>query len=328
LLLLNSYSVSKRNKINILLMKKLFFIYGLISAFLLTTNTLNSIDIKPGTNISFLQEGTNKENPLIFPIPSEIQINEGTLNIDKTTFIMIPEKNNKTDDFLSGLIFNELVDKFEQPLTIIKKATFTDKDKFILIGDLTNPLVKIYCEKNNLLPSLKGLGTEGYILSVTGNNIIVAANNKNGALYGLESLRQIIIKNGQSITVHHLLVKDSPQYPFRGIKLYLPGRNNIPFFKRFIKDFVALYKYNKIILELNANMRLEKHPELNIGTVEFERHLNFSRLDRPPGLHKEFQNSSHQDNGDGEILEKEEVADLVSYIRKFNIEVKIGRAHV
>ena len=68
-------------------------------------------------------------------------------------------------------------------------------------------------------------------------------------------------------------------------------------------------------------MRLERHPELNIGAVQFERHLNFSRLDRPPGQHMEYQNSSHQDNADGGILEKEEVADLVNYMRKFNIEV-------
>ena len=118
-----------------------------------------------------------------------------------------------------------------------------------------------------------------------------------------------------------MVVKDSPQFAFRGIKLYLPGRENITFFKRFIKDFAALYKFNKIILELNANMRLERHPELNIGAVEFYRHLNFSRLDRPPGIHMEFQNSSHQDNADGAILEKEEVADLVAYMRKFNFEV-------
>ena len=61
--------------------------------------------------------------------------------------------------------------------------------------------------------------------------------------------------------------------------------------------------------------------ELNIGVVKFARYLNQSRLDRPAGIHMEFQNSSHQDNADGGILEKEEVADLVYYMRKFNIEV-------
>jgi len=43
---------------------------------------------------------------------------------------------------------------------------------------------------------------------------------------------------------------------FQGIKLYLPVEE-ITFFKRFISDFVAFYKFNTIILELNANMRLE-----------------------------------------------------------------------
>jgi len=257
----------------------------------------------------------------IFPLPKDIKILRGEFDFDENTFILIPEKKSTSDGFLAGLLFNELVDKYEQPLRILNKSSFAKADKFILIGDIKNPLVKKYCKENGLDSDLKPLGDEGYILQVTENNIVVAANSNKGALLGLESLRQVIRKNGENIYVPGMTVKDSPVYPFRGIKLYLPGRENIQFFKRFIKDFVAKYKFNKIILELNANMRLEKHPELNIGTVEFEKHLNFSRLGRPPGIHQEYQNSSHQDNADGDILEKEEVADLVSYIRKFNIEV-------
>ena len=271
-----------------------------------------------------LQFGTLEQSDsaiLIFPVPKEVEILKGEFKFDINTFIIVPEKKSNSDSFLAGLLFNELVDKYRQPARILYKSSFSDEDKFILIGDIKNPLVKSYCQKNGLSADLKALGDEGYILSVTDNNIVVAANNNKGALFGLESLRQIIRKNEGNICVPAMIVKDSPVYPFRGIKLYLPGRENIQFFKRFIKDFVARYKYNKIILELNANMRLEKHPELNIGTVEFERHLNFSRLDRPPGIHQEYQNSSHQDNADGDILEKEEVADLVDYIRKFNIEV-------
>jgi hypothetical protein len=261
------------------------------------------------------------EKPLIFPIPLDVQIHQGKFIIDKSTFIMLPQVAGKTDDFLGKLFLNELVDKFEQYVVLTKKSTYNDKDKFFLIGDITNPLVKRYCDQKGLTGSLKGLGNEGYILSVSSTQVVVAANTKNGALFGLESLRQIIDKEDSTLYIPQLMVKDSPQYPFRGIKLYLPGRENITFFKRFIRDFVAYYKFNKIILELNANMRMDKHPELNIGAVQFERHLNFSRLDRPPGQHMEYQNSSHQDNADGGILEKEEVADLVSYMRKFNIEI-------
>jgi hypothetical protein len=261
------------------------------------------------------------DKPLIFPVPKEVLTGEGKFNIDKNTFILIPQNPSKNDVFLAGLLSAEFSDKYELPLLVSRRPSFAQNDRFILAGDTLNPLIKRYCSQKGIRKTLRSLGPEGYILSVTANSAVVAANTGKGALFGLESLRQVIRNSDGVLSVQLMTVKDSPQYPFRGIKLYLPGRENITFFKRFVRDFVAYYKYNKIILELNANMLLERHPELNVGAVKFERSLNWSRLDRPPGIHMEYQNSSHQDNADGGILEKAEVADLVSYMRQFNIEV-------
>ncbi len=261
------------------------------------------------------------EKPLIFPVPQNVEIGEGIFIIDNNTFIMVPEKETKADLFLAGLIINEFADKYERPIEIRKSSFSGTNEKFILAGDISNPLIAGFCKQKGLTSSLNALGPEGYILTVSESYAVVAANTGRGALYGVESLRQIISKKDSNLYMPQLIVRDFPRFEFRGIKLYLPGRDNIVFFKRFIKDFAAYYKFNKIILELNANMRLERHPELNIGAVQFARYLNLSRLDRPPGIHMEFQNSSHQDNGDGGILEKEEVADLVNYMRKYNIEV-------
>ncbi len=58
---------------------------------------------------------------------------------------------------------------------ISKKTSYTDQDKFILVGDITNPLVKKYCEQKGFTNTLKALGDEGYILSVSPNNTVVAA---------------------------------------------------------------------------------------------------------------------------------------------------------
>lgn len=295
-------------------MKKRYF--GMV-LFLLLTSSITPAEILPDTIGS---PGTDK--PLIFPIPYEMQLKEGTFYIDKQTFIVQSEKESEAGAFLNRLLAHELADKYYFDIAKSKRKSLTKKDKFILMGTSADPLIKKYCEQHGLVNDLKALGEEGYILSVSENAIVVAANSNNGTLFGFESLRQILHQeNDKKIFVPQLLVKDKPLFPFRGIKLYLPGKENIPFFKRFIKDFAALYKFNKIILELNANMRLDKHPELNIAAVEFAKHLNSSRLGRPPGLHKEYQNSSHQDNADGEILEKADVADLVNYMRKFNIEV-------
>jgi hypothetical protein len=260
----------------------------------------------------------NNKKPLIFPLPTEVKITGGTFNIDKTTSIILPEKQNKADAFLSTLLFNELADKYGQAINIARSSKLPVSGKSIVIGSLSNPLVKEFCEEKGLMATLKELGEEGYVLSISGDKIVIAGNTKNGALFGFESLRQIIEKEGDLVSIPQLLVKDAPQYSFRGLRMYLPGRKNIPFF---VKDFMALYKYNKIILEMNANMRLESHPELNIGTIEFARYLNYNRYNSPSSIHTKPQNSAHHDTADGEILEKEEVADLVNYIRKFNIEV-------
>ena len=101
-------------------------------------------------------------------------------------------------------------------------------------------------------------------------------------------------------------VRDWPNLPFRAIKIYVPGPDNIAFFKRFMRDFMALYKYNKIMIEFNC-MRLDKHPEVNTGWQEFVKYMQYTRLNSTQGIHGEMKNSTHYDAGDGFIIEKEDV---------------------
>jgi hypothetical protein len=263
----------------------------------------------------------SKEKPLIYPIPVSVQRTGGEFVVAASTTILVPTKENQTEKFIRELVETEFIDRYGLSLGIVKKQNLAGSENFVLVGTLDNPLVKQYCESSGLTAEVKGLGDEGYLLLVSGKSVVVAANKQSGALYGVESLRQIIREEKGSVVVPQLKVNDAPKFPFRGIKLYLPGRENITFFKRFIRDFTVLYKYNKIILELNANMRLERHPELNIGAVAFAKALNYSRLSEPNGVNNKTKNSTHHDNADGGILEKEEVADLVSYMRKFNLEV-------
>ncbi len=263
----------------------------------------------------------SKEKPLIFPIPAVVQLAKGEFVVNSSTSLIVPTRESQTDTFLNGLVAAELSDKYSHAVKMIKESKLAGVGNFILVGTVDNPLVKEYCTSNGLSGEMKGLGDEGYILVVSEHSVVIVANKQNGALYGWESLRQIIREENGRIVIPQLTVKDKPQFPFRGIKLYLPGRENISFFKRFVRDFVVLYKYNKIILELNANMRLERHPELNIGAVDFAKALNYSRLSEPHGINDKTKNSTHHDNADGGILEKQEVADLVNYMRMWDLEV-------
>lgn len=159
------------------------------------------------------------------------------------------------------------------------------------------------------------------MLNVSNHSAVVIAQKDKGAFYGFQSLRQLLHKNGDDIILPLVDIKDKPVMPLRGIRLYLPGPENIAFFKRFVRDFMVLYKFNMVILEVNGIMRLDKHPEINVGTIEFANAMNYSRRGRPEGPGNQFQNSAHHDAGDGRILEKAQVADLVSYLRQFHINV-------
>jgi hypothetical protein len=138
----------------------------------------------------------------------------------------------------------------------------------------------------------------------------------------LQSLRQLPVKEEKEVRFRGAMIRDWPDKPFRGIYMFLPGRDHIVYFKRFVSDFMALYKYNTLILEMNSCMRLDNHPELNYGWVEFARDVDYSCRNYPLGpFHDMEQNSSHQDTADGGFLEKEEIADLARWIRRHHIEL-------
>lgn len=273
----------------------------------------------PGT---VFQSFAASDYPVIFPAPRELAVSGNGFVLNEQVTIAVPASPSDEDLFLAGFLANELGERFGLHLKTERVANLDPHQRVILMGSIANPLVRSYCAHNGLELTAQKLDSEGYILRTDANIALVAANGDRGAFYGLQSLRQLIEKEQDQLRFQGIHVRDWPDKPFRGIKLYLPGRNNIPFFKRFIRDFMALYKYNTLIMEMNASMRFDKHPELNEGWVEFARDTNYSRRNYPPGpIHDVEQNSSHQDTADGGFLEKEEVADLARWVKRYHIEL-------
>jgi hypothetical protein len=259
---------------------------------------------------------------LIFPTPREIAATGNAFILDSQVTIAVPSAASEEDLLLARFLTDELGDRFALHLKT-EPATRLDAGKrVILMGSIANPLVAAYCAQNHIEVSAQNPGAEGYVLQVSPHVVLVAGSDDRGAFYGLQSLRQLAARENGQLQFRGVRIRDWPDKPFRGVTLYLPGRNNIPFFKRFIRDFMALYKFNTLIMEMNASMRLDSHPELNSGWLEFARDTNYSRRNYPPGPpHELEQNSSHQDTADGGFLEKAEVADLARWVRQNHIEL-------
>ena len=272
-----------------------------------------------GIICAFSQSVSAIEKPLIFPIPQELKITQEAFAVDESISILLPETASEADISLAQALVREFSDKYGVAIKIRAVTEIPQKGRSVIMGTLNNPLVRKYCSENKIDLTEKRPGPEGYLLQVTNNLAIVAGYDDPGAFFGMQSLRQLLIA-GKGKRIQGVEITDWPNMPFRAIRLYVPGPDNIAFFKRFLRDFMALYKYNKVIIELNC-MRLDRHPEVNAGWIEFSRELKYSRSNSTLGLHGEEKNSSHYDAGDGYIIEKNDVRDMVAFANQNFIEV-------
>jgi hexosaminidase len=249
----------------------------------------------------------------VFPKPREIQLSDPSLALSESVPILLPERATAEDGFLARFLLAEMSERHGLALRLERVRSLPVKGPFVLMGTMRNSLVAAYAGRHGLTST----APEGYALEVNAGAAVVVGSDDAGAFYGLQTLRQMV--RGSSI--QGARVRDWPLKPFRGIKLYLPGRENIGYFKRFVRDFMALYKLNTVIVELNAAMRFDRHPELNAGWIEFGKDMNHTRRERSWGPGRQFQDSANADTADFGVLEKEEVADLVRYARQHYIEV-------
>jgi hypothetical protein len=169
---------------------------------------------------------------------------------------------------------------------------------------------------------------ESYRAEVDTGTVLIIGYDYPGLIFGVQTFIQLLLthnkpgtRRDRTLTVPGVTISGGPAKPFRALRMFLPGRRDLPFFRSFIKHTASRFKYNRLILEMNGAMRLDSHPEVNAGWLEFGRSLIYSRRNRPEGPGRQFQDSAHHDTGDFGILEKEEVAALTEEARKWGLEV-------
>lgn len=260
--------------------------------------------------------------PLLFPEPREMEKSAQNFALERA-MIYLPDSASSSDSFLAKFLTEELSDRFDLQLKTVRGNGLSRlMGPVILMGSVQSPAIREFCAEKKINLAAAHPGPEGYFLNVDEQGVLIAGRDDAGAFYGLQSLRQLIKKDDQGVQVPCVHVRDWPDKPFRGVKVYVPGPGSIQFFKRYLRDFVALHKFNTLMMEMNACMRLDRHPELNAGWIEFARDTDYSRRNYPPGpLHGREQNSSHQDCGDGTYIEKDDVRELVLWAEQLHIEV-------
>ncbi|CAI6082060.1 family 20 glycosylhydrolase [Cohnella sp. JJ-181] len=154
---------------------------------------------------------------------------------------------------------------------------------------------------------------EAYAIVAEADAITVYSASGRGLMYGAATL----VRMAEEGFVRHGLVYNRPTCPVRGVKLYLPTREGIAYFKRFV-DMLCRFQYNTVMLEVGGAMAYERHPEINEGWVRYcaeMREYSGKTIRIQEQTFPWYKNSMHVENGGGSFLTEDEVRELVRYCK-------------
>ena len=178
----------------------------------------------------------------------------------------------------------------------------------------------------------KSLPKEGYSLVVQPDRISIVAADYNGALYALETLRQLLPKEFESTTpvktdwaVPAVTITDVPQYAWRGLMLDV-SRHFFP--KEYILktlDRMAMLKLNTFHFHLvdNEGWRIEikKYPKLTeIGAWRVDQEDKLWN-ERTPNSANAFANPATAPKKYGGFYTQEDIKEIVAYASARGITV-------
>ena len=274
-------------------MKKLLFLTALLT---IACQTLKQETVK-----------FTESDICIIPNPQSMTLNKGSFRFTKeTVFVTAPELYPVTNSFV------EQYEKATGFRMFFKKAAI---------------------QTSYILLSLdKSLPKEGYTLVVEPERISITAADYNGALYALETLRQLLPKEFESSTpvqtdwvVPAIVITDAPQYPWRGLMLDV-SRHFFP--KEYILktlDRMAMLKLNTFHFHLvdNEGWRIEikKYPKLTeVGAwrVDQEDKLWDERTTNPANA---FANPASAPKKYGGFYTQEDIKEIVAYAAARGITV-------
>ena len=172
------------------------------------------------------------ELDIILPTPTSVKLIDGEIELSENYNILIDEFNISHE--LINSIFNGVADIYpNKPDEIDNRITI---NKFNALGD------------------------ESYTLNIGDNGIFIGASDRAGALYGLQSLKQIfLVSKLENTPIKFIEIKDSPKFSYRGMLLDISRNFYGPDKIKQILDYLSFLKINYLDFRLtdDEGWRLE-----------------------------------------------------------------------
>ncbi|MFZ0319085.1 MAG: beta-N-acetylhexosaminidase, partial [Candidatus Sulfotelmatobacter sp.] len=194
-------------------------------------------------------ETPSAENQLkLIPQPKEIQVHAGRFRVTAATRIVVQLGHQAEDRIAAETLAEEIHNQSGLKLSISgEKTDAKPESSTIVLARLEDIKVKRFLASKGL--KADSIGDQGYLLFSDDTHLIVAANTGQGLFYGVQTLRQLLHGDGQSLVCPAVSIRDWPSMEWRGVQDDI-SRGPIPtedFMKRQIRTLAA-YKVNLFAL--------------------------------------------------------------------------------
>ena len=164
---------------------------------------------------------SKSELEIITPTPSEITILDGESSLKSMYEIFIDENLDLDINTVKSILSQNFNIEFNN---------YSDSADSDILVQFSEKFLK-----------------ESYELSINENKIQIKASDKAGALYGIQSLKQLMLSSKLDNTkLKHVLINDSPRFSYRGMLLDISRNFYGPDKIKQILDYLSFFKINHL----------------------------------------------------------------------------------
>lgn len=243
---------------------------------------------------NYLSSTVNKsELDLIVPTPNTIKLLGGELPLKSKYSINIDESLNLDSNLI---------------VSLLDEVTEID----IKENDSINDIYVNYVDD---------LNEESYILNINQDEILISASDRAGALYAIQSLKQIfLVSKLENTPIKNLIVNDSPRFSYRGMLLDISRNFYGPEKIKQIIDYLSFFKINHLDFRItdDEGWRLEIPGLEELTEVGSKRAYTKDEFEN---LIPMYGSGPDTDSSGSGYLSRVEFIDILKYANQRNITI-------
>lgn len=192
----------------------------------------------------------------LIPQPRQIVLKSDRFQLNSNDRIVLADPRSEDDRFAATDFVNDLQETAKLAMRIGGSRTRHS----ILIGSIDLPGVQAGLKRFGI-STPANLDSEGYVLAVNANEVLVAGKSAAGTFYGLQTLKQLVRGEGATAFIPAVEIVDWPAMRWRGVSDDI-SRGPVPsvgYIKRQLRTFAA-FKLNMHSFYMEQTFQSDSNP--------------------------------------------------------------------